>query len=334
MKRSRFVHPPVAWPMAAIVLATCVGMARGADDAVEIIALTEGYRPYLEKAPVLWEQGGQVFAARDGWIALAAGRAPLEDRQGRPVDPAEARKVAEIHAHRELEKALHGALRSSSETSRVQSIAGGGVREEFRSFSGEKIDAVVSGAEVAGCWYRERRRHLVVLVVAGTADRPRAAASASAGTAFRKVEIQPQWRKAFGSRRGILTGGAALYRDGDAVLVLVVGRADLGDPATAAKPSIVARATASSEALKFLQGLRIRACREARAEMIRLTEDEKTIFEDYRETFRSTASERTTGAAPPLQAVGRWESADGRWHYEGFVFSILPSAIDANNSPQ
>ena len=232
-------------------------------------------------------------------MVLAAGMAPLEDVNGRPIAVANARKVAEVNAHRELAKAIYGATRSGNEQLIAETTDRGGaerIREQFRSFSREEIEATLRRAEVAGSWYREGKRFIVVLVAVGNAGNPLfAAKTAATGTAlkFRNVHLAPKWREAFCSRPGILLGGAALYRDGGETCVLVVGRANLKDPRTAENKDLVAHATAEHELVKFVTGLKLKASKETQAEQVRITEDKKTVFEDCKETFRDDYRKRT-----------------------------------------
>ena len=166
----------------------------------------------------------------------------------------------------------------------------------------------------------------MVLVAVGNAGNPLLAAKASTRNSvlkFRNVELDHKWRNAFRAREGILTGGAALYRDDNETLILVVGRARLtDDPNTALTKHLVADTTAAKELVRFVEGLKIRASKEARLDQVRFTEDEKTVFEDIKETLRTTSIVKVQGIARMLKSVGSWEAVDGQYFYAGYVVKL------------
>ena len=62
--------------------------------SVEKMSVTEDFAPYLKKAPILLQGGARLFADGNDWVAIAVGRAPLENKDGKRIPVRDAKKVA------------------------------------------------------------------------------------------------------------------------------------------------------------------------------------------------------------------------------------------------
>ena len=69
-------------------------------------------------------------------------------------------------------------------------------------------------------------------------------------------------------------------------------------------------------------GLHIAAGEEARLKQIRLTEDEKTIFQQTRETFNSVVKEKAQGVVRMMRPVGSWRSKKEDYFDQAFVVRL------------
>jgi hypothetical protein len=323
--------------LAVFLLASTVVVPRGKhclgdefDDAhLEKVVITEGFKPYLEKAPNLLQGGSHIFVDGNDWVAIAVGVAPLENESGKRIVVRDAKKAARSIAQKDLVGALSGVKRSAEEHSSMISDQSGGsarIREYFLTLSRQEIKATLQRAEVTGTWFMERNKFVAIMVAVGNPGNPLLEASSTKQTkdpGFSNVTVESPWREVFWSHTGILTGGASLYQQGNGVIIMAVGSARMtGDPVNAIQRERVARAMASREVLQFVQGLQIRAQDEARLTQVRLTAEEKTIFESTREAFKSLVQEKVHGIVRMLKPVGSWHSKKGDYFYQAFVVRL------------
>ena len=56
--------------------------------------ITQGFKPYLKKAPHLLQGGAHIFVDGKDWVVIAVGVAPLEDKTGKRILIRDAKKVA------------------------------------------------------------------------------------------------------------------------------------------------------------------------------------------------------------------------------------------------
>ena len=327
---------PIAYRALILVLGLTVsGETRQApcgephDAGIDKMVVTEGFKPYLEKAPQLLQGGSRIFVDAKDWVAIGVGLAPLENARGNRIPIGKAKTVARASANKELAGAIAGVKMSGEDSSSVGSSAAAGsdrVRERFLSVSRQDVEASLLHAEVTGTWFADDKRFVAVMVAVGNPGNRLFQASpttAPSGAHFRKVVMDPAWRDVFRSRAGILAGGASLYRQGGAILILAVGKARMtGDPVDEKQKERASQLTANKEVVQFVSGLQVAARDEATLSKVSLTEEEKTIFDSTKESFRAIRIEKVRGIARMLESVGSWESMDGDYYYQAFVVRL------------
>ncbi|MCY2986740.1 MAG: hypothetical protein NTY19_02615 [Planctomycetota bacterium] len=275
-----------------------------ADDAEVLAELKEleapvvdpGFAPLLRQAADICRGGSQAFTAGKQWVAIAVGRAALETEAGKPLPLSDATKVARTKAHRNLAKLLHGYRTSARDSNVTKTITPGGrseISELFRSVSKQDVEATLTRVEVVGTWQLDAGGSVAVMVAVGDPQHPafqRRGAPPSA-VKFRNEQWDGDWRNIFATRPAILTGGASLYQQQDAILILAVGKARLkGDPVADSRRELVASIGAAREALLLVKGLQVANQSRVTQESRRLTADEVTIITEVREILETTNS--------------------------------------------
>lgn len=304
--------------------------------------IDSGFRRLLREEPSLLHGGSQKFEEGDHWMVVAVGRAALETLPGKRMSLSDATKVARTKANRNLAEYIDGITFSGKDSVVVRSIESGGrskIVDIFRSMSESKVAALLSNTEVAGNWRLDNGQSVCVMVAIANPEHPwhRQRRHTISKIQLAKEHWNDAWRDRFLSRPAILTGGASIIKTSTGNYLLVVGKArlkilehespfseDSRKKKSEAEIQAIksARNSADREALQFIGGTRVTSTNLTVQEQIRVTADEVTLLNEFKETFASTRSEKITGIVRGLRQVGEWQSTDGTLRYVGCVAEL------------